>query len=203
MRNYILFLTFALASLSTQAQTIVDMTLVQNAPFEVSTNEVSVVFDGSALTLGADVVVSGGQGPFAYAWLIDGKTYSVEPTFTVDKAGEYQLDIIDVCDCRQTVIFHVTAAEGIDALRADAPLARYSDGVITFAPDAPIVQATLVAANGRLMRVCNNYDNSLRTMSLYGMMPGQYILTMRLNTNSPSSEGPGEFSEVKTLKFIK
>lgn len=192
MRNTVLFLIFALSSMLASAQTVIDMTLKQNAPFEVSTGEVSVVLDGAALTLGADVVVTGGQGPFDYVWLVDGKCYSVEPTFTVDKPGDYQLDIIDVCDCRQTVIFHVTTAEGIEALRTDAALAHYADGIVTFAPGAPIVQAALVATSGRLVRVCNNYDNSLRTMSLYGLVPGQYILTMRL------ADG-----EVKTLKFTK
>lgn len=180
MRNAFLLIIFALASLMTSAQTVIDMTFVQNPPFEVSTNDVTASLDHGPLSLGADVVITGGSGTYAYRWYTtDGQTLSTENLLKVTEAGEYLLDVTDQCDCLQTIAFHITGVvpAGIHSLRAtDVISYDASSARIDFSADAAIYQTCIVAANGRLCRVATTYDGSLDHIDLSTLTPGAYIV---------------------------
>lgn len=187
-KSLILFLlSLVLLPTSLHAQTVVSMSLQQNPPFEVSTHEVAAILGGTPLTLGGDVVVTGGSGNYTYRWYTAEGTLSTDRELTVSQSGEYQLDITDQCDCLQTVIFRITASTGIQTA-TDQPLATYDGSTLTFATDKGILQATLINAEGRLVRVATNYDHSLRSLSVADLLPGLYILNITLCDNTIYSQ---------------
>lgn len=180
MRNALLLIMFALASFMAHAQTVIDMTFVQNPLFEVSTNDVTASLDQGSLSLGADVVITGGSGTYTYRWYTtDGQTLASDSSLEVTAAGEYLLDVTDQCDCLQTIAFHITGQvpAGIHSLRA-ADVISYDDtsATIRFSSDAAIYQACIVAANGRLCRVATAYDGSLSHIDLTTLTPGAYVV---------------------------
>lgn len=180
MRNAFLLIMFALASFMANAQTVIDMTFVQNPLFEVSTNDVTASLDHGPICLGADVVITGGSGTYAYRWYTtDGQTLTTDSSLEVTEAGEYLLDVTDQCDCLQTIAFHITGQvpAGIHNLRA-AEVISYdaASASIRFSTDAAIYQACIVAANGRLCRVATAYDAPLLHLDLSALTPGAYIV---------------------------
>lgn len=180
MRNALLFFFFAFVSFTANAQTVIDMTFVQNPLFEVSTNDVTASLDNGPLTLGADVVITGGSGSYTYRWYTqDGETISTDHSLEVTVAGEYLLDVTDQCDCLQTIIFHITGEvpAGIHTLQA-ANVINYDAAStrIDFSTDASIYQACIVAMGGRLCRVATAYDGRLNYLDLSTLPPGVYVV---------------------------
>lgn len=156
-----IFVTFLLVlascvfgDLNAAAQSIVNMELVQNPPFGVSVNEVSATYDGMPLTLGANVVITGGSGVYDYRWAKGETVLGASATITVDEPGDYTLDVKDRCDCRQTVVFHITKVAFVNA----AELGK-------------IVQTTVFNDKGQLVRVFNGPD-----VNLDSLPKGLYLL---------------------------
>lgn len=147
-----LIVTLLLTIGSAHAQAIVNMNLKQNPVFGVSTNDVSATMDGQPLTLGADVVITGGSGTYSYRWYKGATELGTSATLEVRDPGEYALDVKDQCDCLQTVLFHITGTAGIDAITADKA-----------------VQTVVFTLDGRMLQV--NDGNSITPLP-----QGQYII---------------------------
>lgn len=101
------------AGLSSSAQSVVKIPVVQNPLFEVSTNQVALAFpDGAeSVELGGDLVVIGGSGRYTYRWYdTTGATLGNESTLSIPEGGTYYLDIHDTCDCLQTIEFNISTA---------------------------------------------------------------------------------------------
>ncbi len=129
-------LLLAVFAVESQAQSIVNLNLKQNPLFSVSTNEVVAVMEGKEIVLGADIVISGGSGNYTYRWYTSDGELGTDKYLTIQKTGEYLLDIKDECDCMQTVAFHITGTDGVDNVPVDA-----------------IVQTVVFTVNGRLVKV--------------------------------------------------
>lgn len=143
---FALFLNFG-APLSLSAQSVVNMNLVQNPVFSVSTNEVSATIDSSPLTLGADVVITGGSGVYTYRWYMGDIEIHTNPTLTVKMPGDYYLDVKDQCDCVQTIVFHVSPSSGVNSVEL-----------------GKVVQTTIFNAKGQLVRVVNGDNQDLPSL---------------------------------------
>lgn len=150
----LLLLLLSATTLTLSSQTRVDIKFKQNPVFGVSTNDVNATFAGTALTIGADVVITGGSGVYTYRWYQGEKVIGTDGTLSVEAPGDYFLDVRDQCDCLQTVVFHVLLASSVDGLWSD---------------DA--TQTTVFDSQGRLVKVING--SSLDSSQLPG---GVYII---------------------------
>lgn len=137
-----------------KAQSVVNMNFKQNPVFGVSTNDVSAVLDGQPITIGGDIVVTGGSGVYSYRWYQGDNVLSTESTITIGEPGEYALDIKDQCDCLQTVLFHITGTSGIDAIDLN-----------------DVKQITVFNIKGQLVKVING-----QFVDLSNLPSGQYII---------------------------
>lgn len=137
-----------------KAQSVVNMNVKQNPLFSVSTNDVSAVLEGQPLTLGADVVITGGSGVYTYQWYKGAEKLSTASTLVVGEPGEYSLDVKDQCDCLQTIAFHITGTSGIDAIDMN-----------------DVKQITVFNIKGQLVKVINGSSVDLTTLPR-----GQYII---------------------------
>lgn len=143
----LMLLSCVFGDMKASAQSIVNMNLVQNPPFGVSVNEVSASYDGIPLTIGADVVITGGSGVYSYRWKKGETELGTSATITVSEAGDYSLDVKDQCDCLQTVVFHITIAASV-----------------TSAELGKIVQTTVFNDKGQLIKVFNGSEADLRSL---------------------------------------
>ena len=156
MKRLLVITLLLAATLKVASQSVVNMHVRQNPLFGVSTHEVTAVIDGTPLTLGADIVVTGGSGNYTYCWSRQGATLANTPTLTGSTADEYTLEVSDECDCRQTVAFHITDIASVGKVDPD-----------------DIRQTCVFNTLGVLLRVCNGaaYD-------LSGLPKGQYVVSM-------------------------
>lgn len=139
-----------------KAQSVVNMSVKQNPLFSVSTNDVSAVLDGQPLTLGADVVITGGSGVYTYQWYKGSEKISTASTIQIGEPGEYSLDVKDQCDCLQTIAFHITGTAGVEAIAVD-----------------DVKQINVFSLNGQLVKVINSSKCDLESLP-----QGQYIINM-------------------------
>lgn len=166
--KYFNILIFALLLIGTQyvsAQSIVNIKVTQNPLFTVSTNDVTLSIEDSPITLGGDVVVTGGSGSYAYRWYTDAEELGTESTLEVDQPGEYYLDITDTCDCKQTVVFHISNTNGIDAVNI-----------------ADVVQVAVFTVDGKLVQVAKGAYPDLSSLP-----SGSYIVQRTTRKGQTSS----------------
>lgn len=195
MKRILIAFSCALAmSASLNSQTIINMPIEQNPLFEVSTNRVDIATISGNVTLGADLVITGGSGTYAYRWYKGGTTLSTEPTLTVAEAGTYMLDIDDTCDCRQTITFNVGAA-GIETVTAEM-LKVYPNptkGVVHI-DGGNVARVAVVNMYGVLVKVVTPSNaRTLTEFDLSDLPVGTYILTLA-NENG---------SMINTCKIIR
>lgn len=145
---------FLLTIGSANAQAIVNMNLKQNPVFGVSTNDVSATLEGQPLTLGAEVVITGGSGVYTYCWYMGSTVVGTSATLEVTEPGEYTLDVKDQCDCLQTVKFHIAGTSDISEIALGA-----------------VKQTVVFTTDGRLVKVAEG--NAIATLPR-----GQYIVKM-------------------------
>lgn len=164
------------------AQTVVNMPVKQYPLFEISTDRVdATLVDGSA-TLGADLVVKGGSGNYAYDWT-DGSGASLghDATFTATAPGTYTLRVTDECQCSHLVTFNLAQA-GIDNIAADADnlFGLYPNptrGMIYFSGSEAPVKVSVVALSGRIVLAADAPGSQLNLSSLPA---AQYIVCATL-----------------------
>lgn len=187
-------ITFALALAASWfacvGQSIVSMPVVQNPLFQVSTNEVHATFpdDLSSLTLGANLVITGGSGTYSYRWYDNaGNELGHESTLEVSAPGSYLLDVTDTCDCLQTVSFNLSLS-GVDEIHASEVSIRYDSlcGRIDIAGFDP-VQLCAMDMTGRLAAVIDHGGMVFHTADLSSLPGGVYIITLTDSRGSVTS----------------
>jgi hypothetical protein len=120
---------------------------MQNPPFGVSVNEVSASYDGIPLTIGADVVITGGSGVYNYRWYKGETELGTDAAISVNEPGDYFLDVKDQCDCLQTVVFHISTASSITGIEL-----------------GKVVQTTVFNDKGQLIKVAAGDDADLQSL---------------------------------------
>lgn len=187
-------ITFTLALAATGfacfGQAIVSMPVVQNPLFGVSTNEVNATYpeNSSSLTLGGDLVITGGSGTYSYRWYDNtGNDLGNESTLQVSAPGSYLLDIEDTCDCLQTVRFNLSIAS-VDEIHASDVSIRFNstDGQVEIVGFDP-VQLSAVDMSGRLAAVIDHGGMVFHTVDLSFIPGGVYIITLTDSFGSDTS----------------
>jgi len=142
--RFLLLLGFVVAAFGiSSAQSIVAIPAFdQNPVFSVSATSVFLSFSGEKMTLGGDLVISGGSGTYTYEWTAADKVLGSGPTLEIASPGKYILSISDACDCQKTVIFNVTGQGGV----SDA-----SSNSFRVYPIPAVDRLTVEARNGKNM----------------------------------------------------
>ena len=186
-RILFLLLSVVVASGFIVAQTRIEMPVKQNPPFEVSVSEVILDFTAPSMTLGGDVVATGGSGSYIYRWYNGEKEIGTDATLVITEPGEYKLDIKDVCDCLNTVIFSVKSAsvEGVETEGFALYPNPVKDKLTIKAGEIDLRQVNIVSVSGRLMLVATDFDqkdeNEIDLSSLPG---GEYIVNCVVGDNN-------------------
>jgi hypothetical protein len=155
------------------------MPISQNPLFEVSTNRVDVASFNGSMTLGADLVITGGSGTYTYRWYNGDNTLSTESTLNITSAGQYMLDIDDSCNCRQTITFNI-GDTGVSSIEA-ASLKVYPNPTkgIIYIEGTEIDQVSVVNMSGALVKVVTSPNYlPLTEIDLSELPTGTYILTL-------------------------
>lgn len=157
------------------AQTVVNLHFTQNPLFEVSTHEVTAAIpdDSTGLTLGGDLVISGGSGTYAYLWTDPaGKEAGDSETLYVTEPGVYTLTVSDQCDCSHEVLFDVSSA-GIDAAQADGVSVSF-DGSDLIIEGAEVAQVSVFSKSGQMVRLFTS-GRQLDIISLKELASDVYV----------------------------
>ena len=181
MKRFLTAVSSVLVTLfAAYSQSVVEMHLPQNPLFEVSTNTVNAGMpEGSAsMTIGADLVIKGGSGTYAYRWYTAaGEELGKEATLTITGIGTYLLDVTDTCDCLQTVEFKVSTASINDV---EAPALQITPnptrGYIELS--APAVQLTATDMAGRLAALIDAAGETFTSADLSRLSAGTYIVAV-------------------------
>lgn len=171
-----------LTSSAANAQSLVEIPIKQNPPFEVSTNHVSVGLDANpgTLTIGGDIVVTGGSGSYSYHWYTPaGTELGTDRSLTVSSLGTYLLDIKDTCDCIQTVNFQVMDGAGVRGVEVENLIVspNPTDGYIGF-NGVEIVQLTAVNMGGQLSALIDGDGTAFTSADLSQLPSGNYVLLL-------------------------
>ena len=186
-RILFLLLSVVVASGFIVAQTRIEMPVNQNPPFEVSVSEVILDFTAPSMTLGGDVVATGGSGSYIYRWYNGEKEIGTDATLVITEPGEYKLDIKDACDCLNTVIFSVKSAsvEGVETEGFALYPNPIKDKLTIKAGEIDLRQVNIVSVSGRLLLVATDFDlkdeNEIDLSSLPG---GEYIVNCVVGDNN-------------------
>lgn len=109
------------AALPLCAQTVITVQLEQYPPLQVLSESVNVDLPPEGITLGSDLVVSGGDGSYKYSWEnASGKTLSTTPTLNVTEPGNYFLTVTDGHDCSVSTQFTVIPGTAVQKPEAGA-----------------------------------------------------------------------------------
>ena len=161
------------------AQSVVNMNIRQNPLFEVSTNNVNVVSDGTGITLGGDLVIKGGSGNYTYHWYsASDNNLGSDENITVYAPGVYSLDVKDACDCLQTVIFNVSMA-GVSevTLEGAAITPNPTDGPVEIS-GFYATQIVIVNMAGAIEALIDCEGSVIRNADLSFLSKGYYIVTL-------------------------
>lgn len=179
----IVLLQLLVGSGGLKAQTVIRMPIQQNPPFSVIAPSLSIVLPDDGITLGADVVVTGGSGNYSYSWLdANGQVLSTEPTLHVTTPGNYTLRVNDECQCELQVTFNLTSS-ALASIYASEALRIYPNpthGEVWLSARSGIVQIAAIDMHGRLQRVaaCPQQEELTR-FDLSKLPAGNYILQCR------------------------
>lgn len=174
-------LLLVMGAMGVNAQSVVNLNLKQNPIFGVSTNEVSAVIEGTGINIGADVVITGGSGHYTYRWYNANGDLDTRATLFVNKAGDYYLDVKDECDCKQTVVFHITGTAGVDnvLVKSLKVFPNPTEGPVNIESPKAISQVLVFSANGTLLRVFN--EDAVSQIDLSSLNAGHYVLQLVTN----------------------
>lgn len=175
------------------AQTYIAMPVSQNPPFGVSANEVYVEFVPPTMTIGGDLVVTGGSGSYTYLWKHGSTEIGREASIEISEAGVYELNISDACDCLQRVVFTVNPAsvEGVGTSEVSVYPNPASDRLTV--SGMSLVQVSIVSMSGKLVAVHSGFGRDARAdIDVSGLPAGEYIVNL-----------VGENHKVVTRKIVK
>ena len=180
--NVCLFLCVVLWT-NLNAQSVVKFPFKQNPPLGVSIETVYLTLVNGGLDLGADIVVTGGDGEYSYSWTYNGHVVAEQSTLHVDVQGDYFLKISDGQHCQRSVRFVVSGQTGVEAALQDliAVYPNPTHGVVnmSFPDNRKVVQITVVSSSGKLVRVYKSIENmnDIVTIDLTGLSAGMYFVT--------------------------
>ena len=186
-RILFLLLSVVVASGFIVAQTRIEMPVKQNPPFEVSVSEVILDFTAPSMTLGGDVVATGGSGSYIYRWYNGEKEIGTDATLVITEPGEYKLDIKDACDCLNTVIFSVKSAsvEGVETEGFALYPNPVKDKLTIKAGEIDLRQVNIVPVSGRLLLVAIDFDQKdANEIDLSSLPGGEYIVNCVVGDNN-------------------
>ncbi len=165
------------------AQTVIRMPIQQNPLFSIVAPTLSIVLPDDGITLGADVVVTGGSGNYSYLWLdAEGQVLSTESTLRVSRPGNYTLRVSDECQCEGQVTFSITpsALANIYASEALRIYPNPTHGEVWLSAGSGIIQIAAIDMQGRLQRVAAcSLQEELRRFDLSKLPAGSYVIQCR------------------------
>ena len=187
----------AAASGMASAQSIVEIpAFVQNPVFSVSASSVFLSFSGEKMTLGGDLVISGGSGTYAYEWTAEGKVLGTASTLEIYSPGKYVLAISDACDCRKTVTFNVTGQGSVAETSSNGlrvyPIPAADRLTVEARNGKNVMQVSVTSMDGRMVVFCPVESRSKCSVDVSGLPAGQYVLHCVY-----------EGDEVETTMFLK
>lgn len=109
-----LLLFLLLPALILSGQSIIHIPFIQPAPFTAGPVENLVEISGNnALTIGGQLIVSGGKDPRTYLWSKDGIVIGNDTVLEIHSPGNYHLLISDSGGCSQNIVFIVSFPAGL------------------------------------------------------------------------------------------
>ena len=174
-----LLITLSLACGTFNAQTLITMPVKQNPPFEVSVKEVFLEFVAPSITIGGDVVVTGGSGSYSYRWYSGSDKIGDDALLTIEEAGVYDLYIDDTCDCVQRVSFIVTpsSVEGVGTDFAGVYPNPVDDRLVISGIKA--VQVNILSIAGQLESVYADFgDEEQIELNVSALPAGDHIVNI-------------------------
>ena len=165
------------------AQTVIRMPIQQNPLFSIVAPTLSIVLPDDGITLGADVVVTGGSGNYSYLWLdAESQVLSTESTLRVSRPGNYTLRVSDECQCESQVTFSISpsALANIHASEALRIYPNPTHGEVWLSAGSGIIQIAAIDMQGRLQRVAAcSLQEELRRFDLSKLPAGSYVIQCR------------------------
>lgn len=194
MRNQKMYLTLFLSlfSLGLFAQTLIRIPFIQPKVFTVTpqTKYTTLPVNGS-IKLGEDASVSGGSGIYSYLWTSEGKEMGTTNTLTVDKTGNYILEIKDGKGCTSSIMYYVT--DGSSALEKTTELKMIvfpnpSEGIVNIQLKTleGLEKITVITPDGQTVATYTDGDYSFKdnqiSLDLKNLPKGQYFISLYTNT---------------------
>jgi len=117
------------AALPLCAQTVINIPVRQFPPLHVLAESVEVELPAGGITLGSDLVVSGGDGIYAYSWTTAAsqEVLGTASTLAVTASGTYFLAVTDGHGCRVSTQFTVTPGTAVTPPGTAVRQTRYFD----------------------------------------------------------------------------
>lgn len=104
------------AALPLCAQTLITVQMEQYPPLQVMAETVTVDLPPEGITLGSDLVVTGGDGSYRYAWTnASGQALGQSSTLAITAPGTYFLAVTDGHDCSVSTQFTVAPSTAVKA----------------------------------------------------------------------------------------
>ncbi|WP_455585910.1 T9SS type A sorting domain-containing protein [Bacteroides sp.] len=186
---FFLFLLTVGIRVEANAQSQIRIPFTQNPPLVISTESVNVTMPEGGLELGAELIIEGGDGMYAYNWTLNNESVGTESTLFVNKYGTYYLEITDGEGCKRSVKFSVADPTGIKAEQASLlsvyPVLTEGEVNIKSSLDVPLEQVSVISMDGRLVRVYNvssleQTGGGIFRINLTGLSAGRYLLVCTL-----------------------
>lgn len=185
MYKFILFFigTFGFSLASAEAQTVVTIPFHQNPSLKVTCDNVTFGMTDSGVNLGANVVITGGDGTYTYTWTTDsGEKLGNESVLHVTEYGVYFLNVTDGAGCFISTKFTITKATDISAVQAgDFAVITKAKGIYILQSSHidGLSQVSVTTIDGRLVKVLNSfihYNSQSVYIDLTSLPEGNYAL---------------------------
>ena len=178
MNKYIFLLALTLSPLSyTSAQTVIDIHVEQNPPLKAEAATVVTDWAEGGVTLGADLVVSGGDGHYAYEWTDEkGTILGTEPKCTVLQPGRYYLKVSDGAGCAVSSMFQVNTTSGIaNARGGNGTSIEVSGHTLTVETTSGLFLLRVADTAGHIL-MRSTYNSNKADVDLSNLADGAYII---------------------------
>jgi len=194
MRNQNIYLAviFSLFYLGVSAQTLIKIPFIQPAVFTVTPQtKYTALPEAGSIKLGEDAFISGGSGNYAYLWTTEGKEIGTTNTLTVDKPGNYCLEVNDGHGCKSSIMYYVT--DGSSALQNTTELKMIvfpnpTEGVVNIQlkKTESLEKITVLTPDGltiaTFLKGDYSYKDNQISLDLKDLPKGHYFISLHFDT---------------------
>jgi len=190
--NIYLALLFSLFYLGVSAQALIKIPFIQPAVFTVTpqTKQTTLPETGS-IKLGEDAFISGGSGNYDYLWTTEGRELGTANTLTVDKTGNYCLEVNDGHGCKSSIMYYVT--NGSSGLENTTELKMIvfpnpTEGIVNIQlkKSDGLEKITVLTPDGRTIATFLQGDYSYKdnqiSLDLKNLPKGHYFISLHFDT---------------------